>query len=59
MKKDIFENANGIDKQIGDGFSRNEINKFLRLPKIDEDWADEHNLTKNYGKMEGGANNEE
>ena len=57
--KDIFDNANGIDKLIGDGFSRNEINKFLRLPKIDEAWADEHNLTKNYGKMEGGAENEE
>ena len=57
--KDIFENANGIDKLIGDGFSRNEINKFLKLPKIDEDWADEHNLTKNYGKMEGGVENEE
>ena len=56
--KDIFDSANGIDKLIGDGFSRNEINKFLKLPKINEDWANEHNLTKNYGKMEGGAENE-
>ena len=37
------------------GFSRNEINKFLKLPHIDEEWADQHNLTKNYGNVKGGA----
>ena len=47
--KDILDSANGIDKLTGDGFSRNEINDFIGLPHIDEDWADEHNLTKNYG----------
>lgn len=52
--KDILDSANGIDKLIGDGFSRNEINELLGLPKIDEDWANEHNLTKNYGKIGGG-----
>ena len=52
--KDIIDSANGIDKLIGDGFSRNEINELLGLPRIDEAWADEHNLTKNYGKIQGG-----
>ncbi len=55
IHKDILECANGIDKLTADGFSRNEINKLLGLPRIDEPWADEHNLTKNYGKMKGGA----
>lgn len=53
--KDILDAANGIDKLTGDGFSRNEINKFLKLPQINEDWANKHNLTKNYGNMKGGA----
>lgn len=53
--KDILDATNGIDKLTADGFSRNEINKFLRLPKIDEDWANKHNLTKNYAKVEGGV----
>ena len=35
------------------------INKLLKLPKIDEVWADEHALTKNYENVEGGAENEE
>lgn len=52
--KDILESANGIDKLRGDGFSRNEINKLLDLPKIDEKWADEHYITKNFGNVKGG-----
>lgn len=53
--KDIIDSANGIDKLMGDGFSRNEINELLGLPKINESWADEHYITKNYGNVEGGA----
>ncbi|MBQ9659182.1 MAG: phage portal protein [Clostridia bacterium] len=53
--KDILESASGIDKLTANGFSRNETNKLLRLPKIDEDWADKHYITKNYGNVEGGA----
>lgn len=53
--KDILESANGIDKLRGDGFSRNEINKLLGLPRIDETWADEHYITKNFGNVKGGA----
>ena len=54
--REIFDAANGIDKLTSDGFSRNEINEFLKLPIINEKWANAHNLTKNYGIMEGGAN---
>jgi len=53
--KDVLDSANGIDKLTGDGFSRNEINELLGLPRIDEAWADEHNITKNYGNVKGGA----
>ena len=53
--KDIIDSASGIDKLTGDGFSRNEVNELLGLPKIDEKWADKHHLTKNYGELEGGV----
>lgn len=52
--KDVLDCGTGIDKLTANRFSRNEINKLLRLPEIDEDWANEHNLTKNYGNIEGG-----
>lgn len=52
--KDILEGAAGIDKLISNTFSRNEINEFLKLPYIDEEWANEHNLTKNYANVKGG-----
>ena len=54
--RDIIDSANGIDKLTADGFSRNEINELLGLPRIDESWADEHNITKNYANVKGGAN---
>lgn len=53
--RDILESATGIDKLTANKFSRNEVNKFLKLPHIDEDWADEHDLTKNYANVEGGV----
>lgn len=53
--RDIMDSATGIDKLTANRFSRNEINKLLKLPKIDETWADEHALTKNYENVEGGA----
>lgn len=52
--KDILESASGIDKLTSNGFSRNEVNELLGLPRINEPWADEHYITKNYGKIEGG-----
>ncbi|MBQ3408915.1 MAG: phage portal protein [Clostridia bacterium] len=55
--KDILDSATGIDKLRGSGFSRNETNDFMGLPRIDAEWADEHYITKNYGKVEGGEEN--
>lgn len=56
--KDILDSATGIDKLISNTFSRNEINEFIGLPHIDEDWANEHNLTKNYANVKGGEEDE-
>lgn len=53
--KDVLDCGTGIDKLTANRFSRNEINKLLKLPQIDEEWADEHSITKNYGKAEGGV----
>lgn len=52
--KDILDGATGIEKLISNSFSRNEVNEFIDLPYIDEDWANEHNLTKNYANVKGG-----
>lgn len=57
--RDVLDCGTGIDKLTANKFSRNEINKFLRLPYIDEDWANEHDLTKNYENVKGGAGSEE
>lgn len=53
--RDIIDSANGIDKLTADGFSRNEINDIIGMPYIDEEWANEHNLTKNYTNVKGGG----
>ena len=52
--KDVIESADGVYKLMGEGFSRNEINKYLGLPRIEEAWADEHYMTKNQEKVKGG-----
>lgn len=57
--RDVLDCGTGIDKLTANKFSRNEINKFLRLPYIDEEWANEHALTKNYENVKGGAGSEE
>lgn len=57
IHKDVLDCGTGIDKLTANRFSRNEINKLLKLPSIDEDWANEHSITKNYGNAEGGVEN--
>lgn len=57
--KDIGDLATGLDKLRGMGYSHNDINRFLRLPLVDEEWANKHYITKNYGNMEGGETNGE
>ena len=57
--KDLIDKASGWDKLISNGFSFNQLCKFLGLPTINEDWADEHYITKNYANAKGGAENNE
>lgn len=56
---DIISNANSLDKLYSDGFSHNDILGFLNLELIDEEWANEHRITKNYSEdvsVKGGDN---
>lgn len=59
---DILESASSMDKLFSNGYSHNEINEFIGLPKTDEEWADKHYITKNYENaeiaLEGGDGNE-
>ncbi len=57
--KDLIDKASGWDKLISNGFSYNQLCKFLGLPTIEEDWANEHYITKNYANVKGGAEGEE
>ena len=57
--RDILSNATGIDKLIANGFSHNEILEMFDKPTIDEDWANEHYITKNYGKSDDPKGGEE
>ena len=62
---DIFSNATQIDKLVQSG--THTINMILRAmgqPQVDEAWADQHFITKNYStiqsvleSLEGGENN--
>lgn len=51
--KDLIDKASGWDKLISNGFSFNQLSKFLGLPTIDEDWANTHYITKNYANTNG------
>ena len=52
---DIFDSATSLDKLFGDGFTHNDLCKFLYIPPKDEDWANEPHVTKNYGNPEKGG----
>lgn len=56
--RDLIDKASGWDKLISNGFSFNQLSKFLGLPTIDEDWANEHYITKNYANVKGGGEGE-
>lgn len=53
--KDLIDKASGWDKLISNGFSFNQLSEFLGLPTINDDWANEHYITKNYANVKGGA----
>ncbi|WP_312059387.1 phage portal protein [Anaerotignum sp.] len=57
MHFDIFGNASNIEKLVGSGaFSINDVLKATGQSEIPEDWAKQHFLTKNIGKIEDVAN---
>lgn len=50
---DIFDIATPIDKLISSGaFTINDIQKVLGRPEINEDWANQHFITKNYSTIQ-------
>lgn len=50
---DMFASASNIEKLIGSGvFSVNDILTAAGLPRIDEPWADERFMTKNFSSVE-------
>lgn len=54
---DIIDSAASLDKLTGIGFSHNDIRRIINMPYIDEEWANVHNVTKNYAApniQEGG-----
>lgn len=59
---DILESAVNMDKLFSNGYSHNEINEFIGIPRVDAGWADKHYITKNYENvdlaLEGGDENE-
>lgn len=56
MHRDILDAANHMDKLFAQGFSHNEICELIGKVPVDEDWAYERYVTKNYEK--GGGINE-
>ena len=49
---DLVGNAANVEKLIGSGYSYNDIQRAVGGVEIDEDWANAHFLTKNFGKAE-------
>lgn len=45
---DLFGNAANIEKLIGSGYSYNDVQRAAGGREIDEDWANEHFITKNF-----------
>lgn len=62
--RDPIASAERLSELYGAGWSRNEINRLLGQPRINEGWADEHFVTRNYGEInsviaEGGEDSEQ
>ena len=54
MHFDLFGNAANIEKLVGSAaFSINDVIQAAGMPKINEDWADQHFVTKNFETMDG------
>lgn len=48
----LFDNAESVEKLLGSGYSYNDVQKAAGGQEIDEPWANEHFLTKNFAKAE-------
>ena len=46
---DLFNMAANIEKLMGSGWSFNDIRRAVGEEPIDEPWANEHFITKNFG----------
>lgn len=55
----IFDIASSLDVLTRIGFSHNNLLRIIGEELIDEKWANEHYVTKNYQEQEGGSKNEE
>lgn len=57
----LFDNAPAVEKLIGSGYSYNDVQRAAGGQEIDEPWAKEHFLTKNFARAEellkGGEDN--
>lgn len=49
---DLLANAPNVEKLIGSGYSYNDVQRAVGMPVIDEPWANEHFLTRNFAKAE-------
>lgn len=50
---DIFDIASPVDKLISSGaFTINDIRRLIGEPEIDEDWANQHFITRNYSTIQ-------
>lgn len=49
---DLFANAPNVEKLIGSGYSYNDVQRAAGMPQINEPWANEHFLTKNFGRAQ-------
>lgn len=50
---DLFDIATPVEKLISSGvFTINDILKVLKMPAIQEEWADQHFITKNYATIQ-------
>jgi Phage portal protein. len=52
---DLLNSATSIDKLISSGWSPNEVRRVCGEPQLDEPWAKEHKITKNYAPADGSA----
>lgn len=49
---DLFANAPNVEKLIGSGYSYNELQRAAGGREIEEPWAEEHFLTRNFARAE-------